>query len=266
MSPPQVERGWLSEIDDLYGFVETVERTVGKVDSCPWAITRMIGLFKDQLKLVKAARKTMEFLKQSKLYSIENGIVPPDQLRDQKEASFMSKVSSKNQQGGITAGTVHIGSISTEASYPDSARKKTIWSKIAGLVFIFAALVAVFEYIGLNPFKAVTSEKSGVGEKRKIFVESKNQSGGITAGIVNINSGDSHRYMPLSEKRTKEVTSSLGKFKRVYSKVPIHIQVEVESGSRERHRVASILGEILSNLELGRFDGTNTYMGQAPVR
>jgi len=39
----------------------------------------MINLYDDQLRLVEAARNTVEILKQTNLYKIENGLIPVEQ-------------------------------------------------------------------------------------------------------------------------------------------------------------------------------------------
>ncbi len=71
--------GWLYELDDLRKISEQAKEAAKSVEHCPWAVEKMINLYDDQLRLVEAARNTVEILKQTNLYKIENGLIPVEQ-------------------------------------------------------------------------------------------------------------------------------------------------------------------------------------------
>ncbi len=88
------------------------------------------------------------------------------------------KIISENQGGGITAETVNIGS---QVNQPHPEKKGVpIWLAVTGIVFgIIGALVAVLAYM--------EQEQMSNDDDNKYHVESHNQQGGITAGVVNVN-------------------------------------------------------------------------------
>lgn len=77
-----LQGGWLYELDDLRKISEQAKEAAKSVEHCPWAVEQMIKLYDDQLRLVEAARNTVEMLKQTKLYKIENGLVAVEQEAD----------------------------------------------------------------------------------------------------------------------------------------------------------------------------------------
>lgn len=92
-----------------------------------------------------------------------------------------TKITSYGQNGGITAGTVNV-----EGDHPPPVRTKPkerrwrTWVAWAiGTVGFLASLVAVLDYLEIHPWERTMREG-------KTSVTSYNQSGGITAGTVNI--------------------------------------------------------------------------------
>jgi hypothetical protein len=77
-----LEGGWLYEFDDLRDISSRAKEAAKSVEHCPWAVEQMISLYDDQLRLVEASRNTIELLKQTKLYKIENGLVKVDAETD----------------------------------------------------------------------------------------------------------------------------------------------------------------------------------------
>ncbi len=71
--------GWLYELDDLRKISNQAKEAAKSVEHCPWAVEQMIKLYDDQLRLVEAARSTVEMLKQTNLYKIENGLIAAEQ-------------------------------------------------------------------------------------------------------------------------------------------------------------------------------------------
>lgn len=70
------EGGWLYQVDDLRKISDDAKKAKGQIEWCPWAVDQMIELFNEQIKLVEAARDTIEKLKRTRLYRVENGLAP----------------------------------------------------------------------------------------------------------------------------------------------------------------------------------------------
>ena len=106
-----------------------------------------------------------------------------DPIQSVREGTVRNtKVTSHGQTGGITAGAVSIIGRSNQPPSPKGSKKKWWWTWgtwIVGTVAFLASLIAVLDYFEIQPWeKAVSSDK--------ISVTSYNQSGGITAGTVNV--------------------------------------------------------------------------------
>ncbi|MBX9936744.1 MAG: hypothetical protein K2Y10_09140 [Burkholderiaceae bacterium] len=67
---------WVNERDDLEEFIEKIQTLTESLENVPWAVRRMIDVFEDQLRLLTAVRKTLDFLKQTTLYKVEKGDAP----------------------------------------------------------------------------------------------------------------------------------------------------------------------------------------------
>jgi hypothetical protein len=70
-----LEGGWLYEINELKEISNIAKEAAKSVERCPWSVEQMISLFDKQLELVEAARKTVDNLKETRLYKLENGTV-----------------------------------------------------------------------------------------------------------------------------------------------------------------------------------------------
>lgn len=67
--------GWLYELPDLEEIVQEAKKQASAREDTPWAVWRMIELYEKQLQLAEAARDTVENLKKTRMYKIENGFV-----------------------------------------------------------------------------------------------------------------------------------------------------------------------------------------------
>ena len=68
--------GWVDEVADLHVWLVDVSAMCASVTPhAPWAVRRMIEVFGDQLQHLDAVRKTLNILKDSRLYKIEKGEV-----------------------------------------------------------------------------------------------------------------------------------------------------------------------------------------------
>lgn len=81
-----LQKGWLYQLDDLKTITEEARQVVASTENTPWAVEQMIVLYEDQLKLVEAARKTVDMLKETRLYKLENGIGSVDPEQGEKES------------------------------------------------------------------------------------------------------------------------------------------------------------------------------------
>ena len=98
-------------------------------------------------------------------------------------------------------------------------------------------------------------------EDTKMNITSYGQSGGITAGIVNIS--NSNQYVQPSNTILSQVENNL---KSLISEFPTRpkIIIEVESGNSQRHQTACDLEKIFQTSDLGVYPKGNTYMGRFP--
>jgi hypothetical protein len=94
-----------------------------------------------------------------------------------------------------------------------------------------------------------------------INVTSNNQSGGITAAIVNV--VNSQSYQQPSENIVKLVKEGLRKFKNSDGICCPKIIIEIESGNSMRAKVAKDLENILQEFDLGYYQ-QGTYCGRFP--
>ena len=69
-----LQDGWLYQTEELEQISRKAKEFAASLNNCPWAVTQMIALYDDQLKLIDAAKTTVEMLRQTRLYKIENGL------------------------------------------------------------------------------------------------------------------------------------------------------------------------------------------------
>lgn len=62
------------------------------------------------------------------------------------------KITSNNQKGGITAQNVNVGDDCNSDINENKPTKRNIWKTIALIISILAGIIAVLEYLNLNPF------------------------------------------------------------------------------------------------------------------
>lgn len=84
-----LQKGWLYQLDDLKKVTEEAKEVAASIESTPWAVEQMIVLYEDQLRLVDAARKTVDMLKKTRLYKLENGIESVDAEQDGQESETL---------------------------------------------------------------------------------------------------------------------------------------------------------------------------------
>jgi hypothetical protein len=95
-----------------------------------------------------------------------------------------------------------------------------------------------------------------------INVTSNNQSGGITAAIVNIINPQS--YQQPSKNIVGLVKERLGKLKSSYGSCYPKIIIQIESGNSLRAKVAKDLENILQESDLGCYPKGNSFTNQCP--
>jgi hypothetical protein len=123
----------------------------------------------------------------------------------------------------------------------------------------------VLDRIKIIEDQLIQSNKDNIMAEKKdgqhFHISSEGQSGGITAGIVNI-SGGNHHQSPNEE--LKDIISK--NMKTLKAKFPQHpsIILEVESGNSHRNKIANTLEEIMIPFQLGNFPKGNTFMGRFP--
>jgi hypothetical protein len=105
-------------------------------------------------------------------------------------------VTSHNQSGGIT--TANVGQ--SPPSRPP--RKPSRWKRVAAAVAFLAALVGILQFLGIGPVRMGDDEKSST-----FNVTSHNQSGGITAGVVNV--GPRPRHFTAND--AQQITQAIPK-------------------------------------------------------
>lgn len=67
---------WVHDHENLLAFLIEIQGITDVLEHPPWAVRRMIVVFEDQLRLLASVRKTLDLLKKSNLYKIENGEAP----------------------------------------------------------------------------------------------------------------------------------------------------------------------------------------------
>ena len=65
--------GWLFQVDQLTNASEEAKNKVKEINCNLWSVQEMIKLFDRQIDLLNSVKQTLEILKQTKLYKIENG-------------------------------------------------------------------------------------------------------------------------------------------------------------------------------------------------
>ena len=68
-----LDEGWLYELPDLEDIVQEAKERAAALEETPWAVWQMIELYEKQLQLAEAAKDTVENLKTTRMYKVENG-------------------------------------------------------------------------------------------------------------------------------------------------------------------------------------------------
>jgi hypothetical protein len=63
--------GWMYQTDSLEETSKSAKNIVAELEQSPWAVTQMIKLFDEQIKLLAAAKQTIDALKQTDIYKWE---------------------------------------------------------------------------------------------------------------------------------------------------------------------------------------------------
>lgn len=66
--------GWLFQINELESQSNAAKVLLARVSNPPWAVERMIELFDEQIGLLRAAKQTIDSLRETDIYKWENGI------------------------------------------------------------------------------------------------------------------------------------------------------------------------------------------------
>ena len=69
-----LDEGWLYELQNLEGIVQEAKERAAALEETPWAVWQMIELYEKQLQLAEAAKDTVENLKTTLIYKVENGL------------------------------------------------------------------------------------------------------------------------------------------------------------------------------------------------
>ena len=102
--------GWLYDFDNLKNISETAKTKVKILKSCPWAVHQMIRLFDEQINLLKVVKDTIENLKKTDIYKIENGIEP---LKDNEGNVFnIGDISADRVNFSSTDNSINISNVS----------------------------------------------------------------------------------------------------------------------------------------------------------
>lgn len=67
------KNGWLANISELKEFSKLSAQKRDELDDCPWAVEQMIYLFDKQIELLESVAETLNILKTTEIYKIENG-------------------------------------------------------------------------------------------------------------------------------------------------------------------------------------------------
>lgn len=97
-----------------------------------------------------------------------------------------TNVTSHDQAGGVTAGNININQT---IGVKKSTKRQKLGKRIGTWVMVLGAAVTLLAYFGLKLPILASQEKTNVSDGKSVYnVQSFNQSGGITAGQVNIGS------------------------------------------------------------------------------
>lgn len=110
--------GWLTEIDKLEEVSQTAKNKCNELSSYPWAIKMMIVLFDKQIELLRNIRKTLDIMKSSDLYKIENG-----------------ELDMSTKQSNHTTNITHISHVNGKVNYQSTDNSVNIENSEIGNVF-----------------------------------------------------------------------------------------------------------------------------------
>jgi len=113
-----LSKGWLAEIDILENISQTAKDKCSELKSYPWAIKAMLVLFDKQIDLLRSIRTTLDIMKISDLYKLENG---------ELDMSFKYP----NQTTNIT----NISNVSGKVNYQSEDHSVNITSSNVGQLF-----------------------------------------------------------------------------------------------------------------------------------
>jgi predicted DNA-binding protein YlxM (UPF0122 family) len=99
---------WLIELESLKNISEKAKITAQALKSCPWAVDQMIRLFDEQLELLKAVKATLNQMKTTDIFKIENGI---EIMKENKGIVY--------NIGDISAGRVNLSSTDNSINFSD---------------------------------------------------------------------------------------------------------------------------------------------------
>ena len=105
--------GWLDEFEILVNISKSAKIKAQSLKSCPWAVDQMIRLFDHQLELLKAVKDTLNQLKTTDIFKIENGI---DIMKENKGIVY--------NIGDISAGRVNLSSTDNSVNISDVSFEK----------------------------------------------------------------------------------------------------------------------------------------------
>jgi hypothetical protein len=105
--------GWLDEFDILENISKSAKIKAKSLKKCPWAVEQMIRLFDHQLEILKAVKDTINQLKTTDIFKIENGI---DIMKESKSMVF--------NIGDISAGRVNLNSTDNSINISDVSFEK----------------------------------------------------------------------------------------------------------------------------------------------
>ena len=138
-------------------------------------------------------------------------------------------------------------------------KKYSTWSlpsKITAWGFLVGVVGLIWEVFGTASSTTVKIDNRANGTVQSI-VNSPNSTQSITVGERSI-------FAPPSTNIIADVSRKLSDFKKNFAAVAPSVSIEVESGSRERFKVADLLGQYVASQELGGFNRTKTSVGVAP--
>ena len=104
---------WLDDFDTLENISKKGKIRSQELKNCPWAVDEMIRLFDRQLDLLKAVKNTLNQLKTTDIFKIENGI---DIMKDNQGIVY--------NIGDISAGRVNLSSTDNSINISDVSFEK----------------------------------------------------------------------------------------------------------------------------------------------